>query len=649
MALVTFQNITKEYQGKEILRGVNFQLNPGRKLGLIGSNGTGKTTILRILIGEVKPDAGSVTCAGDLRVGYVPQYIRYEQHQTVLECILSEYNSLAQNLRDKEQLLARHEEKAMHRALQDYQRARDAFDRIGGDSYPARAKSMLSALGLAEKEKQPVSALSGGEQNVLGMARALLEQPNLLILDEPGNHLDFMGVAWLEDFLRRFNGAVLIVSHNRYLLDRVVSGILSLEKGKVRYYNGCYSDYQAARLRELIARQQQYVTNQKRLLRLEALVRRFADIARGHASDPAWGKRLRARRSQLEREKAQAVDKPEIQTHSIKVDFSTDTTRANIALSMKNYRKAYGDNVLLENVCLDIAGGQRWALVGPNGCGKTSMLRDIVEQGSWQNPAIRVGPSFTVGYCAQQQEELHSRHTVLEEIMSLNSGNEKAALNLLARFMFTDQQVHKLISNLSGGERNRLQLTRLMLLKPNLLILDEPTNHLDIATREAVEDALADFEGTLLVVSHDRYFLDKIVDHVAEIRDKKIYSYPGNFTTFWYMRYASRRQDSTVARITTRGRKRRKTKSKNNAKTQKLPQAARRPRKVRNPWKIAELEKRINQLEEKKQQLQDDITTAYGRGDHNRGVNLTAELKPLQQQLEQLYDQWVQMQSGKDD
>jgi ATP-binding cassette subfamily F protein 3 len=373
-------------------------------------------------------------------------------------------------LREQEERLAQASQTELNKALKAYQRARDDYDRLAGDHFPQRAQAMLDALGLPGRGEQKIRSLSGGEKNVLSLAQALLVEPELLVLDEPANHLDYIGIAWLEDFLIKFKGAVLIVSHNRYLLDRVAGGTLELEDGRVRYYGGGYSEYRAAKLRDLVAQQKDYVANQRRLARLEVLVKWLAVMAQA-CSTPARGKRLRARRSQLEREKAQAVEKPKMTESSIRADFTTEATHANIALQIRGYSKAFGERKLFEQVDIEMACGERVALVGPNGCGKTTLLRDIIQHGAWENPLIRVGPSLRIGYCAQEQEVLDCDGTVLDQVMLTSSMTRRDGAGVLARFLFRPDDWEKKVSDLSGGERNRLQLARLMVLKPNFLIL----------------------------------------------------------------------------------------------------------------------------------------------------------------------------------
>ena len=451
---------------------------------------------------------------------------------------------------------------------------------------------------------------------------ALLSEPDLLLLDEPANHLDYLGVAWLEDFLAKFGGTILIVSHNRYLLDRVVGGILELEGGRVQAYSGGYSDYRGERLRRLIAQQRDYVVNQKRLAQLEALVKRFEQIARSNA-DPAWGRRLRARRSQLEREKRQAVDKPVLSTRAINADFATEATRSDIALQVRDYSKAFGDRQLFDGADLDISSGERVALVGPNGAGKTTLLRDIVQQGAWDSRTIRVGPSIRLGYAAQEQEVLRPERTILEEVGAGAAISSNEAFALLRRFLFGWDDLDKRVADLSGGERNRLQLARLMAVRPSLLVLDEPTNHLDIPTREAVEEALDDYAGTILVVSHDRYFLDKVVNRVVELRDGKLVSFDGNFSEFWHARQTA---ESPV-----RGRVKSRERSRLRARVER----------AQHRDKVASLERRIQEAEAEKLDLERQATEAFNRGEHRRGRRIGRQIERNAAVLEDLYDQWA--------
>ena len=623
MFVASLNNVTAQYGTQKVLKGVSFEINSGERLGLIGANGSGKTTMLKILMGEDVPSEGNVNVAGGVRIGYVPQYVDGGDDELVLDWLIADYATLADNLRVAEERLAIASEDEMESAMQVYQDARDKYDSADADRRPDEAQATLDSLGLQGKEDQKIGTLSGGEKNVLSLARALLNEPDLLILDEPGNHLDFQGLAWLEEFLISFNGAVLIVSHNRHTLDRVAQGILTLEDGKVKRYVGGYSEYRATRLRELLAQQADYSANQKRLAQLEALVKRLELTARA-VPGKASGRRLRARRSQLAREEKQAVEKPVSEVSAIGAQFADGRTQANIVLQVRGYSKAFDDLSLLEDVDFDLTSGERVAIIGPNGSGKTTLLKEIVENGDWNNDVIRIGPSIRTGYAAQQQEMLNGDRTILAEMMaSPPESNETVAFALLRNFLFTREDLRKRVKDLSGGERNRLQLAVLMKLKPNFLILDEPTNHMDIPAREAIEDALYEYEGSILVVSHDRYFLDKIVGRVVELEDRDLLSFEGNFSEYWQLRQNSMPEQS--GRVTTRGSDRKRS----------------RVERAELRADVASLERRIDEAEAEKLELEQSLSEAFESKNVRHGKRLNRELVRNTALLEDLYNQWA--------
>ena len=619
MLVASFNNVSAHYGSQIVLDGVSFQIDENDKLGLIGRNGSGKTTLLKVLTGREEPTSGSVVVPQSTTVGYVPQYVDADESVTVRDFLLEDYNRVVEELRRAERGLESVGQVDTGRALDAYQNALDAHDRMDGERFVDEAGSMLASMGLEGKKAQRVGSLSGGEQNVLSLTRALLAKPDLLLLDEPGNHLDFHGMAWLEDFLLRFTGAVLVVSHNRYLLDRVASGILELEHGRITHYDGHYSAYRAQRLRDLLSQQSDYIANQKRLARLEALVHRFEQIARAN-SDPAWGRRLRARRSQLERERRQAVDKPEMDTSAIRTHFESAPTRANIAIHMRDYTRGYGEDILFDKAEMEVNGGETVALVGANGSGKSTLLRDIVERGEWDSEDIRVGPSMKIGYSAQQQETLDDDQTVVQQVREAAPMSNQAAFGLLSALLFDHEDMDKTVGDLSGGERNRLQIARLMAMKPNLLILDEPTNHMDIPSQEAVEEALEEFQGTLLIVSHDRYFLDKLAQRVVVIRDRKLVSHPGGFSEFWR---ATRPTDGGVVGRVSRRRRR---------------SGSDRVRRAHNRQEQVDLERRIQEAEARKLTLEDEMTQAFANRQMRQGRRAQRQLERLTAELQDMYD-----------
>ena len=626
MELLRFQNVRKDYGHLPVLVDVSFQIMSGQKIGLIGVNGSGKTSILRLLVGEDTPNAGAIVRATGLRVGYVPQQVEYEAGRTVLETVLAEHARAEELLREREHQLATAPADDVAEATAAYERAHEDYERAGGDRQRARVIGMLDSLGLAGRGDSPVGELSGGEKNVMSLVRALASEPELLVLDEPDNHLDFDGVAWLEDFLRQFRGAVFIVSHNRYLLDRIATGIFHLEAGRVKSYVGNYSAYRAWVLREKLNQQADYAVNQKRLAQLEELVKRFEEFAR-RTADPAWGKRLRARRSQLEREKANAVEKPVAEQESIRFRPREAKSQADIALQINGYDKSFGELHLFAGAEIEISAGERAAILGPNGSGKTTLLLDVMAHGAWDHNVIRIGPSMRVGYCAQTQDVLHDDRTVLGEITHDGGFSRQQASSLLAQFLFKPDDFEKKVGSLSGGERNRLQLAKVLAQRPNFLIMDEPTNHLDIPAREAVEEVLLDFKGTILLVSHDRYLLDKIATRVIEVREQKLYSHQGNFSEFWASRLRHR---PAKARVATRARVR--------ERNEPVRAAVRMNAAPRAPSQLSSL---IAAAEQEKVALEKRLAAAFTNADYREGNKLSKQLELHEARLQDMYDRWL--------
>ncbi|MFH2113886.1 MAG: ABC-F family ATP-binding cassette domain-containing protein, partial [Spirochaetota bacterium] len=512
------------------------------------------------------------------------------------------------------------------------------------------AARLLELAGLAERAKVTAFSLSGGEKNVLALIRAIRIRPDLLLLDEPGNHLDLAGLAWLEDFIRNLPFAVLLVSHDRRMLDRVADVVLELEDGVLTRYAGNYSAYRLEKLQRAAGQGQDWQTDRKRVERLEALVRRFAEIARSRP-DPAWGKRLRARRSQLARVKAEATGRPDIGNRDAAVSFLGEASKADLALAVDGYARAYDEVSILEPSGFTILNGERVALVGPNGSGKTSFVRDLVARGSWDDREIRVGSSMIIGYCAQHQEVFDSGETLEDAFLKILPTRREVFAHV-GKFLFGYEDLSKRIDSLSGGELNRLQLARASALRANFLVLDEPTNHLDIPTREAVEDALADFEGTVLVVSHDRYFLDKVADRVVFIDSKQFVEYEGGFAEYWrdigsHAVYGGSRVG--VAALAGRGRAVGRGKNPAGDKhTSKDPvktrMAAGNTTKAgpRGSTKDAlALEARIASMERQKEALERRISERFDRRDFKGAKELANELARHNLRLAELWDHWI--------
>jgi ATP-binding cassette subfamily F protein 3 len=658
MALIEVNGLHKDYGGDPVLHDVSFTIEPGEKLALIGRNGCGKTSLLRILTGTDDDYRGSIRKQPATRLADVPQQAPvFFQGETVLDFVCRDVRAMRARLDALAETMGSADAGQAATAMVAYGSLREIYDAAAGDMAEAEAVRLLERAGLGDRAEIAAADLSGGEKNVLALIGAMSLRPDLLLLDEPGNHLDLPGLAWLEEFLRSLPCAVLVVSHDRRLLDKVAMAVLELEAGRLTRYAGNYSAYRLERLRSAAGQGQDWQADRQRVERLEALVRRFEQIARSRP-DPAWGKRLRARRSQLQRVKATATERPDIGNREAAVSFIAEPSKADLALVVKAFSKVYGQTTVLEPSDFTVLNGERVALVGPNGSGKTSFIRDLIVNGSWDNPYIRVGPSMVIGYCAQMQDLFDAADTVEDAFLKILP-TTRDVLAHVGKFLFGYADLSKRIGTLSGGELNRLQMARASALRANFLVLDEPTNHLDIPTREAVEEALAEFDGTVLVVSHDRYFLEKVAERVVFIADKRFNEYEGSFLEYWRdlgSAGSGLRPRSGQTDLASRGRM--VDQSRDNGRRaahepQPSPHEQRRGNSVKRTAAVADagagritddasglLEARIEAMELQKQQLERRIADRIEQQDFKAAKSLARELDRHNVRLAALWKQY---------
>lgn len=621
MAILEAIGLGKDFGGYPIVSNVSLCIEPAEKVALVGRNGSGKTTLLRIIMGEDDDYTGTVKFLPQAKLAYVPQKPpEFLPGETAADFVCREAFGRRAELERMAEMLSKADEREGRAALARYAALREVYDADEGDLAEEAAERLLARAGLGLRALAPAASLSGGEKNVLALVKAVRRMPDLLILDEPGNHLDMAGLAWLEEFLKSLPCAVLLVSHDRRMLDRVADAVLELEDSTITRFSGNYSAYRLERLKQVAGQGQNWQADRKRIERLEELVRRFAEIARSRP-DPAWGKRLRARRSQLARVKAEATERPDLGNRDARVSFLGEASKADLALRIDGYSKSYGASLILESSGFTVLNGEQVALIGANGSGKTSLVRDIVTRGSWDDPMLRVGPSMVVGYCAQAQEVFDRANTVEEEFLKILP-TRREAFSHISRFLFTYDDMDKKIGDLSGGELNRLQLARASALKANFLILDEPTNHLDIPTREAVEDALADFEGTVLVVSHDRYFIQKVAERVVFIEDRRFIEYEGNFDEYW--RDVGSRS-GFIAKADSR------------SGVSGIEQRGRRASATGGKVVKSELEARIEDMEREKERLERESAAAFDARDYKKAKTIASELERHNARLEKVW------------
>jgi ATP-binding cassette, subfamily F, member 3 len=539
-------DIAYTYVTRPILFNLNWEIQAGQKIGLVGANGSGKSTLLKLILARLQPESGTIFRAKDLSLGYLPQEPELDPEQGVLEAALSgspEIVRLRGELAEREAQMgdpAVYGDSArLSRVMDAHDRLLQAYEAAGGLTYEGRVQATLRELGLAEDSfEQPLRNLSGGQVKLVGLARLLVWGPDALLLDEPDNHLDLAGKQKVEEIIRRYPGTVIIVSHDRYLLDQVVDRIAELEHGQIKVWPGTYSEYAVAKQLAGLRQEQLYRAQQKRIVQIEAAIKRF-ELWASIVVDERHARQARARYKMLER-----MDRIERPGELRRMRLELGGWRgSNKVLELRSLRKGFADPLtgaprsVLQGLDLLIWHGERVGLVGPNGAGKSVLFRCILGAAGLGDERpdggeIRLGPSVSIGYYAQQHETLHPDWTVLQEIRDLKPMYEADAIGFLGRFLFDYEACQKQVGQLSGGERSRLQLAKLMLSGANFLLLDEPTNNLDIPSAEVLEGALEEFNGSVLVISHDRYFLDRIVDRVAGLEDGGLVEVEGGYSDY---------------------------------------------------------------------------------------------------------------------
>ena len=595
MTILELHHIAMAYGAQDVLLDVSFKINKGEKVGLIGDNGCGKSTILKLIAGIETPVSGTVSKVKGISTGYLAQHLKFQAGRRVEEEIASVFeavNQMQRKMRKLEAQMANGASDQINAVMEQYGRLQEAFERADGYACQAKIDAVIDGLGIGAWRDQSIDVLSGGEKNLVGLAKILLGEPDLLLLDEPGNHLDFEGLAWLEAFLQNLDRTVILVSHDRYMLDRVVNRIVEVEDGKASTYMGNYSAYRAEKMRQLLLQKATYDNQQKEIQRLEEMIKRFE----------LWGGEKNIRRARNKGKMLDRIDRihrPVMDRQRIDPAFGAIQGSGKIALELRNYGRKAGERTLFRDVDLLVQSGERVGLVGDNGTGKSMLFKDIVAEAAWEHPTMRIGPRIQLGYYAQEHETLNDNRTILEEICLSGELNRDQGGGVLSRFLFGWRDLDKKVGNLSGGEKSRVQLACLMVSGANMLLLDEPTNHLDIASREQVEDALEDFDGTLIVISHDRYFLDKIAERVIEVRDLNLESHAGNFSDFWAKWRSSKTPDGEIH---------------------------------------SEVEKQIEALEDEKLRLERGMASAFEKRDFKRGDRLSRRLRLVEQQIENLYD-----------
>ena len=640
--ILSCQNISKAFVENQVLKNVSFYIEDHEKAAIVGINGAGKTTLLRIIVGEMTPDDGQVVLAKDKTLGYLAQNSTVDTSHTIYEELLSvkaDLLRLEEKIRECENNMKHADGDALEELMKQYTSLTHAFETGGGYLYRSELVGVLKGLGFTEDEfSKPVATLSGGQKTRVALGRLLLQNPDLIILDEPTNHLDMNSIAWLETYLLNYKGAVLIVSHDRYFLDRIAGKVIEIDQSKATTFMGNYSDYAVKKEQLRIAAWNAYMNQQREIKHQEEVIEKLKSFNREKSI-----KRAESREKMLD--KIEVIEKPSEVRTDMKLTLTPRILSGNDVLTVEHLAKSFDSHKLFADVNFEIKRGEHVAIIGDNGSGKTTLLKILNGLVPADQGTFRLGSNVEIGYYDQEHHVLHSEKTLFEEISDdYPYLNNTQIRNVLAAFLFTGEDVFKRISDLSGGERGRVSLAKLVLSNANFLILDEPTNHLDIMSKEILEDALNGYEGTILYVSHDRYFINRTAHRILDLTEGQFVSYVGNYD------YYLEKHDTVMAAIEANApqnadadsavaAKAAESEVKLDWKAQKEEQA--RLRKKENDLKkceekIAELEARISEIDT--EMSDPTIGTQVAKLQE-----LTKEQAACQEQLEKLYEQWEEL------
>lgn len=629
MLLLQTNNVERRFGSDVLFHNMNMQIQEHGRTALVGRNGAGKTTFLKIIAGLTEPDEGTVTHARDLTIGYMAQNQGLDSQNSIwaeLDSVFAPLHELERQLHELENQLGTLTPKAAdyQDVLASYDRLSEQFKKQGGYEYASRMRGVLHGFGFDEAMYDTsVNALSGGQKTKLALAKILLQSPNLLILDEPTNHLDMGVLSWLEDYLKSYQGALLIVSHDRYFLDRVVTDVYDLDNQTLIHYTGNYTQFVTHKRERLQAEWKHYEQQQKEIAKLEDFVNR--NIVRASTT-----KRAQARRKQLE--KMDRLERPTTDDASIHFQFHSDHASGNEVLDVDELNIGYQDQKLAGPLSFKVRKGQRVGIIGPNGIGKSTLLKTLLKKIPKLSGTIKFGANLEIGYYDQEQQQLHPEKTVLEEVWDDHPEvSEKDIRSLLGSFLFVGDDVYKPVSALSGGEKARLELTKLSFISINFLILDEPTNHLDIDSREVLETAINEFDGTVLFISHDRYFLNQVATDILYMTAHGMTHYEGNYDD--YLTQQAKLEHQTQPEAKTK-------QSTGQLSYQQSKETQRARRKLQR--QVDQLENQMGELEGKQAAIEAEMAKPEIAVDIAQLTDLQKKLDALKTQSEDVELQWTE-------
>ena len=629
MIILQANKIERSFAGEVLFDNINLQVDERDRIALVGKNGAGKSTLLKILVGEEEPTSGEINKKKDISLSYLAQDSRFESENTIYDEMLHVFNDLRRTERQLRQMELEMGEKSgedLDKLMSDYDRLSENFRQAGGFTYEADIRAILNGFKFDESMWQmKIAELSGGQNTRLALAKMLLEKPNLLVLDEPTNHLDIETIAWLENYLVNYSGALIIVSHDRYFLDKVATITLDLTKHSLDRYVGNYSRFVELKEQKLVTEAKNYEKQQKEIATLEDFVNR--NLVRASTT-----KRAQSRRKQLE--KMERLDKPEAGKKAANMTFQSEKTSGNVVLTVENAAVGYDGEVLSQPINLDLRKMNAVAIVGPNGIGKSTFIKSIVDQIPFIKGEKRFGANVEVGYYDQTQSKLTPSNTVLDELWNdFKLTPEVEIRNRLGAFLFSGDDVKKSVGMLSGGEKARLLLAKLSMENNNFLILDEPTNHLDIDSKEVLENALIDFDGTLLFVSHDRYFINRVATHVLELSENGSTLYLGDYDYYVEKKVTAEMSQTEEASTSNQAKE---ASPVNDYQAQKESQ-----KEVRKLMRqIESLEAEIEELESQSQAISEQMLET---NDADKLMELQAELDKISHRQEEAMLEWEEL------
>ncbi|WP_232697351.1 ribosomal protection-like ABC-F family protein [Brevibacillus daliensis] len=655
MIMIAANNIAKTYGAEQILTDVSLEIHDKSRVGFVGPNGAGKSTLFRLLCDLEEADSGQIFRAKGATFAYLPQRPQFPAEWTGFQVIQSafassiELGSIMRKMEDQmkdEQFFTSMQENEQQIFLEKYQGIQEQFERAGGYDNETTISKVKQGLGIdSNLLETPFNQLSGGEQTRIGLAKLLCQQSDVLLLDEPTNHLDLDAMEWLEEFVRQYKGTVLIISHDRYFLDAVVTSIYEVDNGEIEHYLGTYSNYVKEKEERLLRQFSEYQEQQRKIKKMKETIKRLKEWG-NRSNPPNEGFHRRAKSMEKALARIEIIERPKMEADRMGLVFKHASRSGQEVVRVEQLHKQVDQKALFENADMSIRYGERKALLGPNGCGKSTLLKMIMGTQTPDKGSVKTGSQVTVGFLSQQGLDGDAAKDIISLFRETVTVTEGEARHMLAKFLFYGHQVFKKVDQLSGGERMRLRLAQLMHQNHNLLVLDEPTNHLDIEAREALEEAISHYQGTLLLVSHDRYFLQKLVQGIYWVENKKLVHDEGTYAEsrekhkerLLNLLNSNQQQDRIeVAPISNQSGKK--------AEKPTVETISTKPQKKINPWKLAKLESDIAELENEREEC---LTVMNKAGNHvDQIVELQAKITRIEEKLEEQYAEWYVIQEEK--